>query len=178
MKHFFLLLSILILNKGFGQDKSRIFLKGNAKLLTTWSWKTEKSVSSLLASGDKLTVKMQAQLGIEVLLTHKNIPKRLISIEESEELYIQCFEYDFDGDGSKELIIASSPDFAALNVYVFKYSNGFSELVGNFGSTFEIILEKNVILLPLGSQGLGNEYCYRNGAFYELIYHDPKVNSD
>ena len=174
MKQLIFLLSTLILNNAFCQDNSRINLKGSAKLLSTWSWKTDKTVNSLLASGDKLTVKMQSQTGIEVLLTHKNIPEKLISIDESEDLFIQCFEYDFDNDGNKEIIIASSPEFAALNVNVFKYSKGLYELVGKFGSMNEIILEKNVILLPMGSQGLGSEFCFRNGTFYELIYHDPK----
>ena len=173
MKTIITLALLLVLNVTNAQDNSRISLKGNAKLLTTWSWKTEKSVSNLLSSGDRITVKMQTQAGIEVLLTHNNVVKQLLTINESEELFIQCFEYDFDNDGRKEIIIASSPDFAALNVYVFNYSNGLNELVGNFGSTFEIILNKNVILLPLGSQGLGSEFCYRNGAFYELIYHEP-----
>ncbi len=174
MKQIAIILSIFLLNSASGQDNSRIHLIGSADLLTTWSWKTDKTVTILLASSDKLTVKMQTQAGIEVLLTHNSISKRLITINESEDLFIQCFEYDFDSDGSKEIIIASSPDFAVLNVYVFKYSNGLNELVGSFGSTYEIILKKNVILLPLGSQGLGSEYCYREGVFYELIYHDPK----
>ena len=78
MKQLIFLLSTLILNNAFCQDNSRINLKGSAKLLSTWSWKTDKTVNSLLASGDKLTVKMQSQTGIEVLLTHKNIPEKLI----------------------------------------------------------------------------------------------------
>ena len=77
-------------------------------------------------------------------------------------------------NGNKEIIIASSPDFAALNVMIFKHGKGLYELVGNFGSMNEIILNKNVISLPMGSQGLGSEFCFRNGSFYELIYHDPK----
>lgn len=173
MKQLIFLLSTLFLNNAFCQDDTRISLKGSAKLLLTWSWKTDKTINSVLASGDKLTVKMKSQAGIEVLLTTKNIAKRLISIAESEDLFIQCYEYDFDSDGKKEIIIAYSPDLAALNVMIFKYSNGLYELVGNFGSMNEIILNKNVILLPMGSQGLGSEFCYRNGSFYELIFHDP-----
>ncbi len=174
MKQFIFLLSTLILNNAFCQDNTRINLTGSAKLLITWSWNTDKAVNCVLANGDKLTVKMQTQTGIEVLLTHNNISKRLISIDESEELSIKCYEYDFDNDGNKEIIIASSPDFAALNVMIFKHGKGLYELVGNFGSMNEIILNKNVISLPMGSQGLGSEFCFRNGSFYELIYHDPK----
>ena len=170
---FFLLFSFSV----FGQDySSRIVLKGKAKLLTTWSWKSESTISNMLSSGDKLTVKMQTQTGIEVLIINNNTSKRLMTINETEDLYIQCFEYDFDSDGKNEIIIASSPEAASLNVYVFKYNNGISELVGSFGSTNEIDLKKNEILLPMGFQGLGSEYAYRNGAFYELIYHKPKEN--
>jgi hypothetical protein len=119
---------------------------------------------------------MQAQAGVEALLMHNNSPKKLLTINESEDLFIQCYEYDFDSDGNNEIIIASSSEIATLDVYVFKYIKGVSELVGSFASTNEIELNKNEIYLPMGSQGIGSIFGYRKGAFYEMIYHNPKVN--
>jgi len=176
MKNLIILISLFSAMTTFGQVGERIVLKGKAKLISTWSWKTENTISNTLSSGDKLTVKLKSQTGIEVNVTNNNSPKMLLAINESEDLYIQCYEYDFDSDGKNEIIIASSPEVASINVYVFKYNKGISELVGSFGSTNEIGLSKNEISLPMGFQGLRSEYSYRNGAFYELIYHKPKNN--
>ncbi len=170
----FLFLSIII----FGQEEDRIVVKGSPKFLSKWSWANDSPITSLLNSGDKLTIKLATQSGIEVTTTFNNINKQLLILEEDENLVISCYEYDFDKDGNKEIVVIVSPDYAILNIYVFKYSKGLSELIGNFGGQFEIIFEQDLMILPFGSQGLASEYIYRSGAFFELIYHDPNLTGE
>lgn len=73
-----------------------------------------------------------------------------------------------------ELIVVDAPDYNVVNIEIFRHSKGLAESVGNLFGQFLISLEDTIISLPYGSQGLTDEYIYRNGAFYNLVYHDPK----
>lgn len=166
---------ILFAITSFGQTEERFSVKGTAKLIVTWKGETPKDVSGILSSGDKISISMR-QVGIYVDVIHKNIGKQLVSAggeDVLESTIIKVYEYDFDSDGQKEIIVIHSPEFSIAAIEVFKYSGGLSERVGNFNGQFDIVLDKNTIYLPIGSQGIGNEYLYKDGAFFELVFHDP-----
>jgi hypothetical protein len=46
--------------------------------------------------------------------------------------------------------------------------------VANLSGQFIIKLNMNSIILPYGSQGLFDEYLYRNNNFYEQVWHNPE----
>jgi hypothetical protein len=160
---------------GYSQANDRFIVKGSAKLIATWTGENLNDASGVLSSGDKITITTR-QVGIYITAFHKNVGKQLLATGGENELpntIVKVYEYDFDGDGQQEIMIVHSPEFSIATVEVFNYSNGLSEKVGKFNGQFDIILEKNTIYLPYGSQGLGNEYIYKNRAFFELVYHNP-----
>lgn len=160
----------------FGQTKEmeRFTVKGTAKLIATWTGKTPNDASGTLTSGDKIQIQSR-QIGVRVLAIHNNVGKQLVQAggEDIKDEIIKVYEYDFDTDGQKEIIVIHSSEFSVTTVEVFKYSGGLAERVGNFNAQFDIVLDKNTIYLPYGSQGLGDEYLFKSGAFFELVYHNP-----
>jgi len=166
---------ILLMTKSYGQTVDRFKVKGTAKLIATWAGKTSNDASGTLTSGDKISITTR-QIGIYVILIHNNVGKQLVSTggdDILESTVVKVYEYDFDSDGQKEIIVIYSPEFSLVTIEVFKYSGELVERVGNFEGQYDIVLDKNTIYLPFGSQGLGNEYLYKGGAFYKLTYHDP-----
>ncbi len=152
----------------------RFTVKGRAKLVAAWPGKTPKEVSGTLTSGDKLAIYTR-QMEIYVTSIHNKVGKQLVvtgTDESLDSIIIEVYEYDFDNDGQKEIIIIYSPEFSITTVEIFKYSGGLAERVGNFDAQFEIHLDKNTISLPYGSQGLAKEYLYKSGGFFQLVYHD------
>ncbi|MGG3740543.1 hypothetical protein [Paenibacillus chibensis] len=85
-------------------------------------------------------------------------------------LYLR--DYDFDNDGTPEVVVAASNQVDQTFVWVFGYNfvaleNGTSplELLMNAEGQSDINLSNNKITLPYGSQGLFDEFTYNNGAF-------------
>ena len=174
-KLMFIATVLLFVTTAYGQTEERFKVKGTAKLIATWTGKTPNDASGTLTSGDKISITTR-QIGIYVTVIHNNIGKQLVVTggdDVLENTIVKVYEYDFDSDGQKEIIVIHSPEYSVATVEVFKYSGGLAERVGNFNGQFDIILDKNTIYLPYGSQGLGDEYLYKSGAFFELVYHDP-----
>jgi hypothetical protein len=175
-KLIYLITFFLISTIVYGQTEERFEVKGPAKLIATWTGKTPNGASGTLTSGDKISI-MTRQIGVGVTVIHNNVGKQLVETggENDSEVVtiIKVYEYDFDNDGQIEIIVIHSPESALVTVEVFKYSGGLAERVGNFNGQFEIILDKNTIYLPYGSQGLGYEFLFKSGAFFELVYHNP-----
>lgn len=159
----------------FALDGPPFAVVGDAKLIATFNVADDPVlVKGTLSSGDEITIST-LQSALVVRANHNKLANEVYTIEDaSETILISVYEYDFDKDGEMELLIVDSPDFYAVNVHVFRYSNGLKEMVGNLFGQFLISLEDNVVSMPYGSQGLTDEYIYRNGAFYHLVYHDPE----
>ena len=152
---------------------------GGAKLIATWNTDGESDlVKGTLSSGDDIIISTK-QGALVVQAIHKKLGKELVVIDDYSEqsMQVSVYEYDFDKDGETELMVVDSPEFSIVNIHIFRYSNGLTELVGNLFGQFLISLEDNIISLPFGSQGLTDEYLYRNGSLFNLIYHDP-LNRD
>ncbi|MES2554968.1 MAG: hypothetical protein V4604_02400 [Bacteroidota bacterium] len=160
----------------FALDGPPFEVIGGAKLIVSFNVEDEAaSVKGKLSSGDEIIISAR-QNTLSIQAIHHKMGKELLAIEdyEAQSLLISVYEYDFDKDGEMELIVVDSPDYSIVNIHIFRYSNGLTELVGNLFGQFLISLEDNVISLPFGSQGLTDEYIYRSGAFYNLVYHDPE----
>ena len=174
------LVLLLLITPTFGQEEERFTLEGKAKLITTWQSKSLKSVDAKLSSGDAIRIILIPQNdAASIQAYHKNLVADLGEIDYSDDLQdwvVKIYEYDFDRDGEKELIIAKSFDFSFLTVEVYRYSNGLATRVGNFNAQFTIILDKNNISFPIGSQGYVEEFFYRDGIFYEPVPHNPDNN--
>lgn len=164
---------VFLTTSAYGQTEELFKVKGAAKLISTWTSKTPIDTSGTLTSGDKISFTAKQGL-IIVHVIHNKIGEWLDGIDVDgvlESTIIKVYEYDFDSDGQNEIIIIYSPAFSLVTVEVFRYSGGLVKKVGNFNGQFDIVLDKNTISLPFA--GVGYEYLYKNGAFYELVYHDP-----
>ena len=167
----------------FGSDGSPTLFKitGNAKKVLFFSSKTEKSASGKLSNGDIINIYFK-QADYYVTVTHGTITKTLaeqnccISKNSSNDLFseIGVYEYDFDKDGNDELIIVHSNELLSSIAEIFRYSVGISERIGFIPFQFEFILSQNEIRTPLGSQGLGESYIYKDGFIFELKRNVPE----
>lgn len=159
-----------------GDEIKRITMVGEpAKQITRWTGETMTDVKGKLSNGDRITI-IQRQIGFIVNIIQGNIINFLTndgSEDELSDFIVEVYEYDFDKDGTNEIIVATSPEFSLIKVEVFKYSKkGEVTRVGEFEGQFKIVLDKNSISLPFGSFGMGNEYIYKKGIFKEVEFKD------
>ncbi|MDH4473674.1 MAG: hypothetical protein QE487_13780 [Fluviicola sp.] len=177
-----ILATIMVISYSFSAfaiDGTPFEVIGGAKLIATWNSDGESDlVKGKLSSGDEIIISTK-QSALVVQAIHKKLGKELVVIDDYSEqsMMVSVYEYDFDKDGETELMVVDSPEFSIVNIHIFRYSNGLTELVGNLFGQFLISLEDDIISLPFGSQGLTDEYLYRNGSLFNLIYHDP-LNRD
>jgi hypothetical protein len=158
-------------------------VKGGAKLIAAWNSKQSKPIYGNLVNGDKVKIGLPQSDGFKVSVIHNEEEIQLLQDAErkgdlpSDSTVVKVYQYDFGQDDDKEIMIVYSFYFSVTHVKVFRYSDGLAKLVGDFSGQIEVVLDKNIISLPYGSQGLTNEYIYRNGAFYELEYLNPNQKS-
>jgi hypothetical protein len=164
-------------------------VEGKAKQIAFWTPFDDSKASGVTSAKDKVRIAFE-QVTTYIRIYHKSVGKNLWSGSEGYEYYfgggykegelipsISVYEYDFDNDGQKELLVVEASDFMYNTVWIYKYTSGMSELVGEFYAQQKVILEKNRIILPVGSQGIFTEYIYENNSFYELKLHNPDVNN-
>lgn len=176
----YIILLICLTTSLSAQVEQRFKVKGNAKLIATWSGKSPSNATGTLTSGDVISITTK-QISFYVDVVRNNIKKQLVSSggdDVIESTVVQVYEYDFDSDGQKEIVVIHSPEYSILTVEVFRYSSGLAERVGNFNGQFNIVLDKNTISLPYGSQGLSEDYVFIGGSFFSLVYHDPNQNKN
>lgn len=177
---FFLSTALLLTLMGHGQETARFEVSSNAKLVSSWSGEDTQNASGTLANGDKIIVTTN-EVEILVELIHDEERTTLLVTGEQDAMEtteLKVYEYDFDQNGDKELLVVDSPDFSLAYVKVYNLSDGTVELVGNFFGQFYIDLDNNILSLPIGSQGLADEYIYLGGVFYTLHYHDPIIEDE
>ncbi|HTA84194.1 MAG TPA: hypothetical protein VK783_14715 [Bacteroidia bacterium] len=179
-KLFVAIFAILYFSHSFGQKVAPIIVNGKAKLIATWNSKTsKKAIKNLLDNGDTLIMKLWQTVYIAVKHGKEETEiERISELNEegglhSDSTVIEVYEYDFGDNGEKEIIVAYCSVFSLLHAQVFRQSGSLVKLIGNFSGQFEINLNKNIISFPIGSQGISNDYLYKDGAFFQLAYHDP-----
>ena len=89
--------------------------------------------------------------------------------------YIQVAELDFDHDGTPEIIIATGDGSIDLSVNIIKYhAPQFAQdadreanwsLVGSYWGQANVEISNDTIQIPIGSQGLYDEYTWVKGKF-------------
>jgi hypothetical protein len=155
----------------------------NLQPVAAWNAENEAAgkyvMTGKLSDGGEVIISTQANALLVRTKHGKMMNELLVYVDEmTEDIEIGVYEYDFDNDGSMEIIVADASDYFACNVHVYRFSEGSPELVGNFFGQEFIHIVNNIISLPFGSQGLASEYLYSNGAFFELIYHDPNAGEE
>lgn len=85
-------------------------------------------------------------------------------------LFVQA--YDFGNDSVPEVVLVASDGLLETYIWVYSYNYIFSEQDTSpleqiwYGEgQSDVVLEKDKILLPFGSQGLFDEYVFRNNTF-------------
>jgi hypothetical protein len=167
---------MLLFYKHFGRTKFRIcIVKGPAKLLGAWTKDNNKEISFTSSGLENFKI-YQGQQGAILTVNYKNTKEVLAQTSESSDDRhgIKVYEYDFDNDKDLEYIVISSDKPMDINVQIYKISKGLTKLIGSFNAQRDIIVSRNFISFPFGGQGLEDEYYYRNDAFYELVYHNPR----
>ena len=89
--------------------------------------------------------------------------------------YIQVAEHDFDHDGTPEIIIAIGDGLVDLSINVIKYHAPQSakdagreanwSLIGSYSGQAKAEIGGDTIQIPIGSQGLYDEYTWVKGKF-------------
>jgi hypothetical protein len=91
-----------------------------------------------------------------------------------EGFVMQAAAHDFDEDGTPEIVVAAGDGLVESYAWVFSYNkvddpsqlNPFVQKLKVTGQT-RILVEKNKLLVPYGSQGLFEEYAYVDKQFYK-----------
>jgi hypothetical protein len=92
--------------------------------------------------------------------------------------YAQLAVVDFDQNSIPYIVVAFGDGLISLRVNVIRYhppalptdlsrEQNF-ELVGSFDGQSEAIINPKKVILPIGSQGLGNEFAYVEGKFLDF----------
>jgi len=176
-----IVLLFLISSTLFSQNRNSDYIKvnGTGTLISSWKGSDSEDIWGVLANGNKISIsKKQSFIYVTVYAT--NVGTHLIALDlendEIKDTLVKVYEYDFDKNGGKELVVIYSTAFSFLNVEVFRFVSGISERIGNFKGQFEVYLENDTVFLPIGSQGIGDEFMYKDYSFYKLILHNPENN--
>jgi hypothetical protein len=139
-----------------------------------------------------LTIKLDNPNGIKFLVLFKALNvgvnlNNVISMQTGlnewgdleENYFVQVATHDFNEDGNPEIIIAIGDGFIDMSVNIIQYHPPTNSqdairienwsLVENIQAQQKIIIDKQVIIAPFGSQGLFEEYTWVNGKFIKSI---------
>lgn len=93
----------------------------------------------------------------------------------NEGYYVQVATYDFDNDKKPEIIIAVGNGLVDMSINVIKYHEPTTKedairtenwsIIANFQGQEKIHIQEQKIIVPIGSQGLYDEYSWLNGKF-------------
>ncbi|MET3697129.1 hypothetical protein SAMN05877753_1058 [Bacillus oleivorans] len=155
-----------------------------------WKGKLEsKSLDIKLNDGKaELVIGLDNPNGIKIMMLHKDTgwyldwmkygesPVYEFGTTESESYAVQGTTYDFDKDGSDEIIISIGDGLVNGQMWIFKYH----EITRNDVTPYELLLtqsfqenvyiDENKVIIPYGSQGLFNEYTFFDGKFHEQVH--------
>jgi len=95
--------------------------------------------------------------------------------DRDEGYFIQAATHDFDNDKNPEIIIVFGDGLTDMSVNVVKYHPPTNPddairrenwtIVGNFSGQDKIFVDSQVIKIPIGSQGLFEEFTWINSKF-------------
>jgi hypothetical protein len=187
-----ILMLLITLTTLQGQD---LIISNDKKI--TWGKENKDDVSLDLAY--KATVKpnlinigLASQIGTKFMVFFKdlNVAVDLAQVitfkggfdeggDLAEGFLIQVSTHDFDNDKNPEIIIAVGNNLGELYVNVIKYhppeypkdaikSENWT-VIADFEGQQNIQIEKNIITIPYGSQGLFFEYTYVNDKFIQTV---------
>jgi hypothetical protein len=93
----------------------------------------------------------------------------------NEGYFVQVATYDFDNDKKPEIIIAVGDGLVDMSVNVIKYHEPTNKddairtenwsVIAKFQGQDKIRIEEQKIIVPIGSQGLYDEYTWQNNKF-------------
>lgn len=155
----------------YGQKNDLYKLTGPAKLLGSWEGEQKLPMTFTSSASDNFKI-YQGQQGTMLSVTYKNTSE-LLEQAEGPGCSIKVYEFDFDNDKEIEIIVFSH-DSQSAYCRIYKMSKGLVKLIGNFKPQFQVVVSKDFISFPYGGQGLSNDFYFKNDAFFELIYHNPK----
>lgn len=97
--------------------------------------------------------------------------------EINQGYYVQVAEHDFDSDDVPEIVVAVGNEMFDMELKVVKYHAPQSlnnagrqenwELIGSFSGQDKAYLQQDTIELPVGVQGLFEEYTLVKGKFFQ-----------
>jgi len=164
----------------FNEIFSNFELVGDAKLVASWHGGYSPKNDGVLSDQSKISIK-PSQTTMSVYITSHQSKYRIFNEgdgEALEDIGMEIYEYDFDNDKNKELVVVYSTEYSIVEIFIYRNQNGFTEKVAHFHAQFKMVLDKNTVIIPIGFQGLGREYIYLKNSFYKLNWHDPKLETD
>lgn len=164
----------LKVNNIYSQDPYYFEVWGDVQLIAEFK---DKYIGDFkLSNGDVAHFKCIQGI-INVSVSHKGKITFLTAFEDSESNseygLLRLYEYDLDQDNENELIVMYNPTFSIIDIEIYRYSNALNQLVFRDQGQFKVVFDRNMLYLPIGSQGIEEQFIYLSGDFYELTYHDP-----
>jgi hypothetical protein len=91
-------------------------------------------------------------------------------MEIGENFVLKIYEYDFDKNGEKEIIVIYSNEFSKVFIEVFNYKKNFNpKSVGKFEAQYDIVIKNSKMSFPFGSMKIvEEEYEYKKDYFKKI----------
>lgn len=158
-------LTLFISNFLYGQYQ----IKGATNILTYNSGRIG-DLTMILKNGGNIVVGFHKYY-VEVTFINKSKGQDLLVITEKDlENYLQVAEYDFDNDGTSEIVIIYGDGISDMTTLIYKRNNNKYEEIGNINTgQKKCFFSFKTITLPFGSQGLYFEYKLLNGKFIKTV---------
>lgn len=162
-----ILISITLLLSILNKSISQTFIIGSSNLISYKSGTIGDS-KMRLKTGENLVVGFHRYY-VEVTIIGKSVAQTLLGVTEKEMgNFLQVADYDFENDGTSEIVITYGDGFSEMTVIVFKKIKTQYEEIARLEGQKKCQLSYRKITLPYGTQGLYSAYKLENGKFIQV----------
>lgn len=165
----------------FSQIVYRYEIERPANLvISSISFKNEEEISAKLSSGETVQI-IKQHLHLKMIVKGKSnneilkeVPYKAGEKNQDEITLLELYEYDFDSDGEKELLVITSLDANSFNsLEIYKHNAGFVKKVGNFSMGISASFDKNLLSVYSGIRDSHINFLYLDNQFWKLNWHNP-----
>lgn len=180
-----LLLGFLIVSTNFcfGQIKNdRYVINEPANLvISSLNFKNQDEIIGKLSSGETVKI-LKKYLQMKLIIQSNSDYEILKVIDDKVEEndidqipFLELYEYDFNADGNKELLVVTSPDAKSFNsLEIYKHNSIYVKKVGNISLGISATFDKNLMSIYSGARDSHINFLFLENRFWKLAWHNPE----
>ncbi|SCY98261.1 hypothetical protein [Flavobacterium caeni] len=157
-----------LLSNSISAQESRYNIDNSAKLILSSSkLKNDIEISSSLNSSEKISIRWKAMNYNIVLLNSKN-EEYIKSFDDEKSNIVDIYEYDFDKDNNKELIIINSLSEGYGKIYILRRNGLFVKECGTIDLGIGITIDNSIFKVFTGVRDYSQDYIYLDNKIWKL----------